>query len=249
VIAVSGGNFAQAVAYAGARLGIDTKICMPSYTPQNYLNATRAYGADIELLPDIASAFALAEQYRQHGRAYLHPYDDRDIMAGAGTVGLEIFEDVPDVTDVFVSVGGGGLMTGTVTALKALQPEVRAWSVETEGADALGQALAAGKPVPITPTSLARTLGAPIVSADALATAQQHVEQHLIVSDAEAYHALRVLLERAKLLTELAAACTLAAAERVRAHFTPDSHVVLILCGGNVSLDDVVEYHRRFEEP
>ncbi|HEX6288938.1 MAG TPA: threonine/serine dehydratase [Herpetosiphonaceae bacterium] len=247
VVAVSGGNFAQGVAYAGNRLDVHTTIFMPIHTPRNYVEATRCYGAQVELTPDIQAAFDAAEYYQERGLSFLHPYDDPDVMAGNGTIGLELLEDVPHVTDVIVSVGGGGLMGGTTVAVKGLKPQTRVWSVETEGADALAQALQAGRVVQIQPTSLAKTLGAPAVAADALSIAQQHIEQHVLVSDREAYEAQRFLLERAKVLTELASSCTLAAAERLAPGFSSEDHVVLVLCGGNVSLDDLLLYKSRFE--
>jgi threonine dehydratase len=246
-VAVSGGNFAQGVAYAASVLGIQATICMPAYTPRNYLDATRGHGANIDLAPDIQAAFDKVEEYKARGAVPLHPYDDPDIMAGSGSIGLELLEDVPQLTDVIVSVGGGGLMSGVTLALKSLKPEVRVWSVETEKANALAAALEAGQVVRITPTSLARTLGAPYVAADALAVAQQHVARHLLVSDAEAYHAQRFLMERAKIFPELSAACTLAAAEKLKDQFTPESHLALIICGGNVSIDDLVAYKQQFE--
>jgi threonine dehydratase len=246
-VAVSGGNFAQAVAYAGSVLGIKTLILMPDYTPQNYLDATAGYGAQIETGSDMGDLFQRAEDYGKNGRVFMHPFDDPISMAGYGTVGPELLEDVPQMTDVFVSVGGGGLMSGIATSVKTLKPEVRVWSVETEGADALAQAVAAGKVVNIKPTSLAKTLGAPYTSAFALQVVQTEVEQHILVTDREAYFAQRLILERAKVLTELAASCTLAAARRVKDRFTPDSQVVLVLCGGNVSLDNLVDYHAKFE--
>lgn len=247
-VAVSGGNFAQGVAYASRTLDVQAKIIMPAYTPKNYLEATRSYGAQIELTPDVQSAFDLAEHYREHGWSFLHPYDDPDIMAGNGTIGLEIIEQAPQVTDVIVSVGGGGLMSGVTMALKGLKPQIRVWTVETEGAAALGSALQAGRVVRIQPTSLAKTLGAPYVAADALLIAQQHTAGHILVSDQEAYESQRFLLERAKVLTELSAACTLAAAYKLRERFSDECHVLLILCGGNVSLDDLVDYKSRFEQ-
>ncbi len=246
-VAVSGGNFAQGVAFAASTLGIQATIFMPAYTPKNYIEATQGYGAKVELRPDIQAAFDEAEQHKQHGSAYLHPFDDPDVMAGSGSVGIELLSDVPQLTDVIVSVGGGGLMSSVTTAIKSLKPSVCVWSVETEGADALAQALAAGHPVNIKPTSLARTLGAPYAAADALAIAQKHIARHLVVSDQEAYEAQRFLMERAKIFPELSAACTLAAAYKLKAEFSPDSHIGLIICGGNVSLDDVASYKAKFE--
>lgn len=243
VVAFSGGNFAQGVAYAGRVLGVTTRIVMPAYTPASYIEATRSYGAQIEIVPDISAAIARVGQYREQGWVFMHPYDDPFVFAGNGTMGLEIVEDVPDITDLLISVGGGGLMTGVITAIKSLKPSTRIWTVETEGSDALAQALQAGQVVEIKPTSLAKTLGAPNIAAAALAVAQKHVTQHLVVTDAEAIQEQGFLLERAKLITELAASCTLAAARRIQPQFSPPDHVVLVLCGGNVSVKTLLEYH------
>lgn len=243
VAAVSGGNHAQAVAYAAAELGMQSRIFMPQATAANYVAATRAYGADVCLTPNIAEAFAAAEAAVGEGWTMVHPFDDVEVMAGQGTVGLEILEDLPSVSDVVVSIGGGGLAAGVAAAIKARRPDARMWGVETEGADAMAQALLAGRPVRLSQiTSIAKTLGAPEVSERTLAAVQRWFDSVTVVSDAEAAAALRFLLERAKLLTEPAASCTLAAARRLRAQFTPRSQVVLILCGGNVALQDVCRW-------
>jgi threonine dehydratase len=248
VVAVSGGNFAQGVAYAGSTLGVRTRIIMPRYTSRNYLEATRAYGGEVELAESIADAFQMATRYGEEGWSHFHPYDDRELITGHASIGLELLEDVPQLTDVFVSVGGGGLMGGITLAVKQLKPEIRVWTVETEGSDALGQALQAGRLVQITPQSLAKTLGAPVVSEDALTIAGRYGHRHVVVSDREAYLALRLLIERAKVITELAASCTLAAAQRVAGSFSSDDHVALILCGGNLSLETLGEYHGLFPD-
>lgn len=246
VVAMSGGNFAQGVAYAGSALGVRTRIIMPKNTSRNYLDATQAYGGEIELADSITAAFELAAQYGKEGWSYFHPFDDRELITGHASIGMELIEDLPQLTDLFVSIGGGGLMGGITLAVKQLKPEVRVWTVETEGSDTLGQALKAGRLVQITPTSLAKTLGAPVVSEDALRIAQEYGYRHVVVSDREAYLALRQLMERAKVITELAASCTLAAAQQVAATFSPEDHVALVLCGGNLSLDTLTEYHSLF---
>jgi len=164
-------------------------------------------------------------------------------MAGQGTIGLEILEDLPETTDIFVSIGGGGLAGGVTTAVKAIKPEVRVRGVETVGADSMAQALAAGHPVELPAiTSIAKTLGAPSVSLQILALAQEHLESVTVVSDDEAVQALQFILERSKVLTEPAASCTLAAAFRLKNQFNQDNNVVLILCGGNLSLGDLCRY-------
>src|SRR5687768_11082267 len=243
VVAVSGGNHAQAVAHASSVLGLDAVVLMPSSTPKNYVDATQGYGARVELTSTIAEAFATADGYRSQGRVFVHPFDDELVMAGQGTLGLEIVEDLPEVTDAVVSIGGGGLMSGVASALKAKKPAVKIWGVETVGADAMSQALAAGRPVvPPAITSIAKTLGAPAASETTLASAQKYLESVTVVSDADAVDALRLLLERLKVLTEPAASCTLAAAEKLKSNF--GSHVVLILCGGNLGIDDLCSYTR-----
>ena len=243
VVAVSGGNHAQAIAHASSVLGLDAVVVMPASTPKNYVEATRGYGAKIELAPDVAEAFATAERYKSDGRVFVHPFDDELVMAGQGTLGLEIYDDLPEVTDVLVSIGGGGLMAGIASAIKARKSDARIWGVETVGADAMAQALAAGHPVTLTAiTSIAKTLGAPAVSESTLAAAQEYLESVTVVTDEEAAEALRFILERLKMLTEPAASCTLAAADKLRGRL--GSHVVLILCGGNVAVDDLCSYPR-----
>lgn len=240
IVAVSGGNHAQAVAYVARALGLKSLILMPESTPKNYVDATRGYGAEVKFAANARAAFEEVEQYEKEGWAYIHPFDDPLVMAGQGTVGLEILDDVPQVTDVIVSIGGGGLMSGVATAVKSLKPSVKMWGVETEGADCMSKSMAAGKIVTLdTITSVARTLGAPAPSERTFETAKRLLESITVVSDAEAIAALRLILERLKVLTEPAASCTLAAAERLRDKFTGESHVVLVLCGGNMPLDDL----------
>jgi threonine dehydratase len=249
VVAVSGGNHAQAVAYVARELGIKATICMPANTPRNYLDATRGYGADVLLTPDIRAAFAETHRLQGEGKVLVHPFDDPVLAAGQGTVGLEILKDLPAVTHVYVSIGGGGLIGGVASALKAVKPDVIVIGVETEGADAMAQALAAGRPVELPAiTSIARTLGAPMVSDFTLGLVRELVREVEVVDDASAVAALTFLLERTKYLTEPAAACCLAAAERHRDRFRAADQVVLVMCGGNVSVADVCAFQTRFSE-
>ena len=243
LVAVSGGNHAQAVAYVSGQLGLASVILMPEKTPRNYIDATRGYGAEVVLVPSAAEAFQKVAAYEQEGWTSIHPFDDPLVMAGQGTVGLEIVEDLPEVTDVIASIGGGGFIGGVATAIKSLRPTARMWGVETEGADAMSKALEAGHPVQLPAiTSIARTLGAPAVSETTLQMARKYLESVTVVPDVEAVAALRLLLERAKVLTEPAASCTLAAAQRLRSHFDQNSNVVLVLCGGNTAVDDLCRY-------
>ena len=243
VVAVSGGNHAQGVAYAATVLGVDSLILMPENTPQNYLDAARGYGANIELLPNIAAAFAKVDRHVGLGRTYVHPFDDPLVIAGQGTVGLEIMEDCPQVTDIFASIGGGGLAGGVAIAVKAANQNVRAWGVETFGADAMAQAFAAGHVVELPAiTSIAKTLGAPAVTERTLKIVQENLESVTVVTDDEAIAALKYIVERLKVFPEPASSCNLAAAEKLKDNFTTDSHVVIVFCGGNFSISDLCSY-------
>lgn len=243
VVAVSGGNHAQAVAYSSNKLGVDAVILMPANTPQVYVDATRSYGATVQLQENIGTAFQRVKDFEAEGRVFVHPFDDDVIIAGQGTVGLEILEDAPETTDIILSIGGGGLAGGVAVAAKSINPKIRMWAVETEGADAMSRAVAAGKVVELEAiTSIAKTLGAPYVSDLTLSLVQKHFESVTVVTDAEAIEAMVFIAERLKVITEPAAAVTLVAAERLRDNFNSDSRVVLILCGGNTGVNDLCGY-------
>jgi threonine dehydratase len=247
VVAASGGNHAQGLAYAAQQLGIPAVIAMPATTSRNYLDATRGYGAEVVLVPDIRAAFAEAARLHEQGRVSVHPFDDPLVAAGQGTLGLEILEDVPDVRRVYVSIGGGGLIAGVAAALKAVRPEVEVIGVETHGADAMAQSLAAGRLVELPAiTSIAKTLGAPKVCEFTLSHVRRLVREVRVVSDAAAARAVFLILERTKYLVEPAAACCLAAAEEQRDELRPDDAVVLLLCGGNVAVEDLAAWWQRF---
>ena len=245
VVAVSGGNFARSVGYCSGILGVDAIVCMPENAPQGSIDATRAYGAEVELLPDATIAFARADDWVAQGRTSLHPFDNDEQMAGNGTVALEILEDRPGITDIIVSIGGGGLIAGIICAIKASKPEVRVWAVEPENAPTMQRALDAGQIVNITPTSLSKTLGGPFVGQTALDLCAQHLEDLILVRDSEMIHAQQFLMEQEKVFAELAAASTLAAADRIKERLGGENDLVLLICGGNDSLAEAAGYARR----
>ena len=256
VVGVSGGNHAQGLAFAAKTLGISATICMPETTPRNYLDATAGYGASIRLSRTIHEAFQDAHRLQQHGMTLVHPFDDPILAAGQGTVGLEILEDLPFVSRCFVSIGGGGLISGIAAALKHSKGSenvslstapTRIIGVETVGADAMYQALVADRVVELSAiTSIARTLGAPAVSEFTLSMVKTLVQEVTVVSDKDTVRELFFLLERCKLLAEPAAACCLAAAERHSDSFEKDENVVIIICGGNASVSDLVAWREKF---
>lgn len=240
VVAYSGGNHARAVAYASRLLKIPARVHMPETASPASIQATRDDGAEVVLAANAALALERAISEKDQGRIFVHPYDDPMVWAGQGTIGLELLSQAPNLSAVFVSIGGGGLITGITTALHDARPGIRVFGVETVGADTMRQSLEVGHSIRLThPTSIAKTLTAPTVSEYALQICQHQLRALEVVSDDEALHDLRVLLEDCKLLTEPAASCTLSALRRRRQEFSKDDQVVLVMCGGNVSIPEL----------
>jgi threonine dehydratase len=247
VVAVSGGNHGLAVAYAARELGVEATVIMPSATASTSVSRARADEAHVVVTETISEAFEQALHEVAAGKVMIHPFDDPAVIAGQGTLALELHADAPQVTDVIASVGGGGMIAGVATAFKALNPQVRIWGVETHGADVMTRSLAAGEPVSMdTIESIATTLGAPSTSARTLAAVQRLVEDVVVVSDEEAVRSIELLAEVAKVITEPAAAVTWAAALHLRDRLPGDAQVALVLCGGNASLDDIAGWRARF---
>ncbi len=246
IVTVSGGNHAIATAEAARALGMTALVTMPRTAAPYNIARTRAAGATVELCDDAARAFARAQEIAASGMTFVHPYDDPAVIAGHGTLGLELVEALPDLTDVFVSIGGGGFMAGVAAAVKGRRPQARVHGVETEGADTMTRALAAGAPVTIAPTSIARTLGAPFATARTMAAARAFLDGIEVVSDKAAVAELDALCAEEHVWCEPAASCTVAAAARRRAALGARPRLVLVLCGSNVAFDDVARWRRDF---
>lgn len=233
VIAISAGNHAQAAAYAAGEHGVDALVVMWQGASEQKIAATRGYGATVDLeATGPADAFVrLAELIEETGRTLVHPFDDPVVLAGAGTVGLEIEEDAPDADAVIVPVGGGGLITGIVAALGAAG-RMRVIAVEPETSQALHAGIAAGAPVPVEPKSIADGLNAPF--AGGLAVEACRSLERVLVTEEEIANGFRFLYERAKLACEPAGAAAVAAllAGKIRAE-----RPVAIVSGGNVSAE------------
>ena len=247
LVTVSGGNHGIAIAEIAPTMDTRATVVMPQSAPASSIARIRASGADLILAPDSARAFEIAESDEYRSLTYIHSYDDPLIMAGHGTVGLEFINDVPDLTDILVSIGGGALISGIATAVKALNPAVRIWGVETEGAESMSQALEVDRPVQVKVTSISSTLGAPNVTQRTLDHVKALVEEVLLVPDAQAVEGVLTLAEAAKLWVEPAAGCLVPAARRVIERVGSEIRLGLVLCGGNVSFSDVVGWWERFE--
>jgi threonine dehydratase len=236
VVAASAGNHAQGVALAAQLLGIKAKVYMPHGAPMPKLVATRAYGAEIEQVgTTIDECLVKAREWEaQTGAVLIHPFDHRDIVAGQGTCGLEILQECPDVRTIVVSAGGGGLLAGIATAVKALKPDVRVIGVQAEQAAAYPLSLAAGKPVAFeNMQTMADGIAVGMPGDVPYALVRDLVDSMETVSEEALSRALLFLLERAKLVVEPAGAAAVAHLLGSQGrHF--DGPVVAVLSGGNI---------------
>ncbi len=247
VITVSAGNHAQGVAWAAAAAGVRATVVMAEIASPTKVAATREYGAEVVLFGrDNIAAFAEMERLRrERGLTLVHPFDAPQTIAGQGTVGLEILEDLPDLglgagagrDTVVVSIGGGGLISGVALAIKAQRPGVRIIGVEPHGAAAMRAALDSGRVVRLTDIqTVADGLTAPFVGALNLALVREYVDDVVLVDDETILDGVRFLLERAKLVAEPAGGAAVGALLGGAVRVEPGATVVAIVSGGNIDL-------------
>jgi threonine dehydratase len=237
IVTISAGNHAQAVAYAAGAEGIRCVVVMPAHASTSKADATRGFGAEVILHGTVHEAFELYERLQhEHGLVPVHPFDDPAVIAGQGTVGLELLEDVPDAALILIPIGGGGLISGVAIAVRESGARARVVGVEPVESAAMYRARAAGHPVRLDHLgSIADGLSAPAVTDRTLGVVRRYVDDIVLVSDDEIVAALRFLLERQKLLVEPAGAAGLAAAFG-RLAMPSQGSVVVVLSGGNVDL-------------
>jgi threonine dehydratase len=237
VISISAGNHAQAVAYASASEGIDALVVMWQTASPMKISAARGYGATIDTeAADIPSAFErLEELIESTGRTLVHPYDDPYVMAGQGTVGLEMLEDAPDADIVLVQVGGGGLVSGIATAVKALNPQARVIAVEPERSPALHESLKVGEPVTVEAKSIADGLNGPYAGANCVRICTELGVESVLVTEDSLREAFRFMYARMKLACEVAGAATAAALLSGAFAPEPGQTVTAVVSGGNVA--------------
>ena len=233
VVSISAGNHAQALAWAATKIGVSSTIVMPATAVQAKVDATRTFGGEvIQTEGDLLSTMQQIQQER--GLSFVHPFDDPVVIAGAGTLGLEIAEDAPDVGLVIVGCGGGGLLSGVAAAMHAVCPRARVIGVEPEGADAMRQSLAKGEPVRLEKlNTIADGLAAPFAGVHTLAHVRAFVSDMVLVDDADILNAMRVLMRSARILPEPAGAAATAALLDGTLMIQPGEHVVVVVSGGN----------------
>ena len=237
VISISAGNHAQALAYAAAVEEIDALVVMWQTASPYKIAAAREYGATVDDSPaDIPAAFEhLDRLVEETGRTLVHPYDDPLVMAGQGTVGLEILEDLPDATVVLVQVGGGGLVSGIATAVKGRRPDARVIAIEPELSNALEASMAAGHMVTIEPLSMADGLNGPYAGENCVRQCLDLGVENLLVTEEELAEGFRWMYARMKLACEAAGAATAAALLTGRVELERDDVVAAVVSGGNVA--------------
>ena len=237
VITISAGNHAQSLAFAAAELDIEAVVIMPKYAAKNKVQATKGYGAEVVLHEDSKSLMDRCLQIKEERSLTLvHPFDDPLIIAGQGTIGLEILEDSPQTpNNVIVPIGGGGLISGIAAAIKLNNPDIKVIGVEPEGADAMSRSLRKGSVVKLNEiNTIADGLAAPFAGKYTLAHVKKFVDEIVIVNDDEIMAAMRFLIDKVKIISEPAGAAGMAALLENKIHISEGDSTVCVLSGGNV---------------
>ena len=243
IITISAGNAGQAYAWAARAVGAPATIVMPVSAVASKVEACRGYGAEVVLHGvHIGETLAELERLRvERGLTLCHPFDDPEVIAGNGSVGLELLEDLPDVDVVVAPIGGGGLISGVAAAIRQTRPATRIYGVEPEGSKAMTLALEAGTPVPVDPVTVADGLGAPFAGEWTAPICAHYLDDIVIVTDAEILAGLRFASTRLKQVVEPAGAAALAALLVGRVPVREGESVAAVLSGGNVATERLGE--------
>jgi len=250
IITYSAGNAAAAYAWAGREFGIPVEVVMPAKAVPAKIAACKGYGAVVHLVEGhMGNAGILKDELvAARGLIDAHPYDDPFIIAGHGTLGLEILEQLPEADVVIGGLGGGGMFCGTAVALREAKPSIRLYGVEPDASSAVKQAVEAGKIVSVTPASVADGLGAANAGSWTLPLAADLLDGIVTLPDEEILAGLRFAMERMKQVVEPAGAAALAALLFGRIPVATGDRVVVILSGGNVDLSRIPEFVERARE-
>lgn len=238
VIACSAGNHAQGVALAAAKNGIKSIICLPDGAPISKVEATKSYGAEVCLVKGVYDD-AYAEALRQrdeHGYTFIHPFDDENVIAGQGTIGLEVLEQLPDMDAVIVPIGGGGLISGVAFAIKSLNPNIKVYGVQAAGAPSMFNAVRDGKIEHLDSVStIADGIAVKSPGENTFELVSKYVDDIVTVTDDEIAAAILALMEQQKLVTEGAGAVSVAAAMFGKVPIK-GKKTLCLLSGGNIDV-------------
>lgn len=246
VVAASAGNHAQGVAFSATKLGMQSTIFMPIFTPPLKVLATKGYGANVVLMGDsFDDAFAGSQEYAKETNAtYIHPFNDPLIIAGQGTIGLEVYEQIPDVDAVIVPIGGGGLIAGIAMAIKEMNPKVKVIGVNAAGAASMVGSLKAKEIITLpTVSTIADGIAVKTPGSLTFDLVQKYVDDVISVTDTEIAHTAYLMLQRAKILAEPAGVTSVAAALFKKTKLK-GMNVVPIVSGGNINmqiLEQIIE--------
>ena len=239
VVACSAGNHAQGVALASKKFGIKSVICMPDGAPISKVEATKSYGAEVELVPGVYDdAHNFAEQLRKEkGYTFIHPFDDEDVIAGQATIGLEIIEQLKDVDAIVVPVGGGGLISGVAFAVKSLNPRIKVYGVQSAGAPSMIQSLKDGRAEMLPSVStIADGIAVKEPGEHTFEVCKKYVDGIVSVTDDQVCAAILALIERQKMIAEGAGAVSLAAVMFGKIPDVTGKKVVCLISGGNIDV-------------
>jgi len=245
VITISSGNHAQGLAYATTLFDIPTTVVMPGYSFASKINAAKGFGAEVIITENDLLNTCLQIQ-KERNLVMVHPFDDPYIVAGQGTIGLEILDDLPDVDIVIVAVGGGGLISGIAAAIKMKTPKVKIIGVEPEGASAMWQSLRQNHAVHLASIdTIADGLAAPFAGELNFELVKKYVDDLVLLSDDEFIEPICLILERTKLLTEPAGAASFAAIFHNKVKLPQGAKVVCVLSGGNLDRNRLAQFLGR----
>ena len=247
VVCASAGNHAQGVAYASTLLNVKSTVFMPIYTPPTKIIATKSYGAKVVLEgKTYDDAYLAAKEYAtKNSMMLIHAFNDEYVIAGQGTIGIEVYEDLKNVDAIVVPIGGGGLISGTALALKTLQPKVKVFGVEAEGAQSMKQSLEKEKIIPLkSMDTIADGIAVKTPGDLTYNLAKKYVDEVVTVNDEEISNALYLMLQRAKLVVEPAGATSLAAILSKKVSL-PGKNIVALLSGGNINLSLLTQIIER----
>lgn len=243
VVTVSAGNHAQALAWAARAANTSCKVVMPETAPKSKIAASKGYGAEVILIGDVFKSFDRAlEIAEEENRTFVHPFEDELIIAGHGTAGLEIMDQCADADVVVVGIGGGAICTGIALTVKSINPSIRVYGVEPEGANSMRQSLDTGKAVKLEKVdTIADGLGSPLAGTITYNLVKTYVEDVIVVSDKEIARAMGEILSWTKLLAEPAGAAATAALLEGKIPLSKGEKVVSVISGGNIDLDKFCE--------